>query len=117
MNIEDFRNYCLAKKKVTEELPFDENVLVFKVLGKMFALTHVQNFDSVSLKCDPAKALTLRELYPAVSPGYHLNKKHWNTIRMDSTIPDSFIRDLVDQSYDLVIKGLPKSASNSIEGR
>ena len=108
MNIETYRDYCLAKKGVTEEFPFDSQTLVFKVMGKMFALTDVDMFVSVNLKCDPDKSLELREKYPAVTPGYHMNKHHWNTILMDGTLDEQLIRDLIDHSYDLVVEKLPK---------
>ena len=87
MNIEEYRSYCLAKKGVIEEFPFDNETLVFKVAGKMFALTNVSTFASINLKCDPEKAVELRDQYPAVLPGYHMNKKHWNTILLDGSIP------------------------------
>lgn len=108
MNIEAFRNYCLLKKGVTEEFPFDESTLVFKVMGKMFALTNIEEFNSINLKCDPEEAQLLREQYSAVLPGYHMNKKHWNTIMIDGSIPDSLVLKWVDNSYQLVINGLPK---------
>lgn len=109
MNIEQFRNHCISKKGVTEEFPFDENTLVFKVLGKMFALTDVNDFTSVNLKADPEDCIALREKYPAILPGYHMSKKHWNTVLIDGTIPDKFIYKMIDDSYLLVSKGLPKA--------
>ncbi|GAL87500.1 hypothetical protein Ftrac_0023 [Sporocytophaga myxococcoides] len=109
MNIEDFRSYCLAKKGVTEEFPFGEETMVYKVMGKMFALADVDLFQSVNLKCDPEEAALLRESYPAIQPGYHMNKKHWNTVEMDGSLDDKFIRRLIDTSYDLVVKGLTKT--------
>lgn len=115
MNIIDFREYCLSKKGVTEEFPFDNVTLVFKVMGKMFALTDVDNFESVNLKCDPEKAIELRERYPAVTPGYHMNKKHWNTIINDQSIPDEIIYSLVDHSYELVSSGLTKSQKQILQ--
>ncbi len=115
MNIEDFRSYCLSKKGVTEEFPFDENTLVFKVGGKMFALLDVDAFESVNLKCDPEKAIDLREHYPGVQPGYHMNKKHWNTVEMDGTIPDNLILEWVDDSYDLVFEKLPRHLRESLK--
>ncbi|MEQ1587399.1 MAG: MmcQ/YjbR family DNA-binding protein [Cyclobacteriaceae bacterium] len=108
MNIEFFRSYCLGKKGVTEEFPFDENTLVFKVIGKMYALTDLENFESVNLKCDPEKAAQLREEFPAVLPGYHMNKKHWNTVLMDGSIPDKLIKTWIDDSYNLVAASLSK---------
>lgn len=109
MNIEAFRKYCLHKPGVTEAFPFDESVLVFKVGGKMFALTDVDTFESVNLKCDPERAIELRERYEAVRPGYHMNKKHWNTLVMDGSLPDTFLRAEIDASYALVAARMPKS--------
>jgi len=109
LNIEAFRSYCLSKRGVTEEFPFGENTLVFKVMGKMFALTDVELFESINLKCDPEKAAQLREEYPAVLPGYHMNKKHWNTVLMHEGIPDKAIREWIDDSYGLVVVSLNKT--------
>jgi predicted DNA-binding protein (MmcQ/YjbR family) len=112
MDIESFREYCLAKKGVTEETPFGPDVLVFKVFGKMFAACDIDTFESINLKCDPETAIELREQYPdAVLPGYHMSKKHWNT--MVSTMPDSFLKTWTDHSYDLVFRKLPKSLRES----
>lgn len=108
MNIEELRNYCLTKKGVTESLPFDETTLVYKVMGKMFALTDTENDFSMNLKCDPEKAIELREKYPAVQPGYHMNKKHWNTIYIDGSISDVKLKSWIDDSYMLVVSSLPK---------
>ncbi|HSV76294.1 MAG TPA: MmcQ/YjbR family DNA-binding protein [Bacteroidales bacterium] len=107
MDIEAFRNYCLSKKGVTEGFPFDSDTLVFKVMGKIFALTDVESFESINLKCDPEKAVALRELYPEVKPGYHMNKTHWNTIIMCGSLPDSLLHEWTDHSYNLVVKKLP----------
>lgn len=109
MDIESFRNYCISKKGVTEEFPFDSNTLVFKVCGKMFALTDVDMFESVNLKCDPEEAVLLREQFPAVAPGYHMNKNHWNTIMMDGSVSDRLLMQWIDHSYDLVVQKLPKT--------
>jgi predicted DNA-binding protein (MmcQ/YjbR family) len=108
MNIEEFREYCIAKPGVTEEFPFDENTLVFKVMGKMFALTDLVDEFSLNLKCDPERAIALREQYPAIQPGYHMSKVHWNTIKMDSSLNEKLILELIDHSYDLVVGKLPK---------
>jgi predicted DNA-binding protein (MmcQ/YjbR family) len=108
MNIEIFRDYCLAKPGVTEGFPFDETTLVFKVMGKMFALTNLDSDLSVNLKCDPEKAISLRENYPAIKPGYHMNKKYWNTIEIDGSVPDSLIFQLTDHSYILVVDSMTK---------
>ena len=108
MNIEYFREYCLNKQGVTEGFPFDSQTLVFKVLNRMFALTDVDMFQSINLKCDPQKALQLREEYRAVSPGYHMNKRHWNTVIVNSDVSDKVLLEMVDTSYNLVIASLPK---------
>lgn len=109
MNIEEYREYCLAKIAVTEGFPFDETTLVFKVAGKIFAFTSLKKPFKISLKCDPAKAIELREQFSCITPGYHLNKQHWNTIEIDGTLSDVFIHRLIDHSYDLIVASLPKS--------
>ncbi|MEZ4901887.1 MAG: MmcQ/YjbR family DNA-binding protein [Spirosomataceae bacterium] len=109
MNIESFQTHCLSKKGVTEEFPFGEEVLVYKVLGKMFALTSLDSeIFRISLKCDPELAIQLREEYEGVQPGFHLNKKHWNTVTIDGSIKDNLIRDWIDHSYHLVLGSLPR---------
>ncbi len=108
MDLELFRNYCLGLKAVTEEMPFGDTVLVYKVAGKMFALTAIDSFASINLKCDPGEAIELRERYPAVQPGYHMNKQHWNTILMDHSIPNKLILEWTRNSYDLIVAKLPK---------
>ena len=109
MHIEQFREFCLNKKGVTESFPFDEDVLVFKVLNKMFALTSLsaENF-KVSLKCNPEKALELRETYTSIKPAYHMNKKHWNSVNIDALLDDKLFIELVNHSYQLVVKGMTK---------
>jgi predicted DNA-binding protein (MmcQ/YjbR family) len=97
----------LNKPGTTESFPFDEHVLVFKVHDKIFALTHIEEFSSINLKCDPQRAIELREKYEGIEPGYHMNKKHWNTISMDGSISEQIILDLIDHSYDLVFGSLP----------
>lgn len=109
MDIESYRSYCLSKRGVTEEFPFDTETLVFKVMGKMFALTDVTNFSSINLKCDPEEATMLRENYEAVQPGYHMNKKHWNTVLMDGSLPDKVLLSWIDKSYNLVVLSLSRS--------
>ena len=108
MNIEILREYCLGKKGVTESFPFDEDTLVFKVMGKMFCLTSLSEPDSINLKCDPEKAILLREQYPCVLPGYHMNKKLWNTVIMDGTVSKKLLCQWIDDSYDLVVEKLPR---------
>ncbi len=108
-NIESFREYCLTKKVVTESFPFDEVTLVFKVAGKMFVLISLDSPEfNVSLKCDPERALELRESYPNIIPGFHLNKKHWNTVKIDGSFDKELLQELVDHSYNLVVKSLTK---------
>ena len=109
MAIESFRQFCLSFPDVSEEFPFGPETLVFKVKGKMFALTDLDLFVSINLKCDPDEAIELRERYPAVQPGYHMNKKHWNTILMDNSIPDRNLKEWIENSYQLVRASLPKS--------
>lgn len=108
MNIEKFRDYCLSLPAASEGMPFDDKVLVFKVAGKMFALTDIDAFESVNLKCNPDVAEELRERYAAVEPGYHMSKRHWNTIRLDGSIADSLVLEWTKESYDLVVKGLTR---------
>ncbi len=115
MQIEAFREYCLQKKGVSEELPFDAHTLVFKVMGKIFALTSLEGDFSINLKCDPEKAQSLRESYPAVQPGYHMNKKHWNTIIIDGSIKDHLLCTWIDESYELVCAGLPKKLQKELD--
>ena len=114
MNIEEFRQYCLSKKGVTEEFPFGPDTLVFKVMGKMFALTNLDGDFSINLKCDPDLAIDLREQYPAVLPGYHMNKKHWNTIAIDGSLSNKLINEWTDHSYNLVVDQLPKILKNKL---
>lgn len=109
MNIEDFRIYCLSKKGVTESFPFDETTLVFKVMNKMFALTGLAGEAfTVNLKCDPDWSLELREAHPEIQSGYHMNKKHWNTVSFEESLNDDFLIQLIDHSYDLVVGKLRK---------
>lgn len=108
MDIEALREYCLSKAETTEGFPFDDSTLVFKVAGKMFALISLQKWEigkkNINLKCDPEKAISLREKYTAIFPGYHMSKKHWNTVDVsDAEISDDFLKTLIDHSYDCVI--------------
>ncbi|WP_420571904.1 MmcQ/YjbR family DNA-binding protein [Kordia sp.] len=120
MNIELLREYCISKPAVTEEFPFDQDTLVFKVLGKMFALTSLKKWEegipSVNLKCDPEKAEELRETYESIKPGFHMSKKHWNTIELyHGELSNTFIQQLIDDSYHLVIKGMTKKQKAELE--
>lgn len=110
MDIETFRDYCLSKKGVAETFPFDEVTLVFKVLHKMFALTGLnkETFE-VNLKCDPERALELREAHAEIRAGWHMSKKHWNTVEFEGSLTDSLLCELVDHSYDLVVAKMKKA--------
>ncbi len=109
MNIETFREYCLAKPGATEGMPFGETTVVFKVGAKMFALASLDDMPpTVNLKCDPDRALELRDRYEQVQPGYHMNKKHWNTVELGTGVPSNELRKMIDDSYDLVRQSLSK---------
>jgi predicted DNA-binding protein (MmcQ/YjbR family) len=108
MNIEEIRAYCLKFYDTTESFPFDEDVLVFKVSGKIFCLTSLSEPDRMNLKCDPEKAIELREQYPCVIPGYHMNKKMWNTVIIDGSVSKKILQSWIKHSFDEVVKGLPK---------
>ncbi|NDV46756.1 MmcQ/YjbR family DNA-binding protein [Paludibacter sp. 221] len=109
MNKEELREYCISLKGVTEHFPFDDVSLVFKVGGKMFALLPLDAIEtSIALKCDPDRAIDLREQYDAVRPAYHFNKKHWNSVVSDTSISPAFMKELISHSYELVVAGLPK---------
>ena len=110
MNIEQIREHCLKKKNVTEEFPFDEETLVFKVAGKIFLLASLESIPlQINLKCDPERAFELREEYEVVQPGHHMNKKHWNTIIIDGSVSIRKIFEWIDDSYNLVVAVLKKS--------
>jgi predicted DNA-binding protein (MmcQ/YjbR family) len=108
MKINFFRDYCLNKPGVSEDTPFDENTLCFKIGGKIFAIIDIEEFQSVNLKCDPERAIELREQFEGIQAGYHMNKKHWNTVLFDGSVSDKLILELVDHSYGLVLNSLPK---------
>ena len=103
MNIEILREYCISKKNVTESFPFGDDTLVFKTEGRIFALANLEGDLSINLKCDPARAIELRERYSSVIPGYHMNKRHWNTIYIDGSVPDKEVFSWIDHSYELVV--------------
>ncbi len=110
MHLDELRAYCLAKPGSAEDLPFGDDTLVFKVMGKLFALTGLDAIElKVNLKCDPQRAIELRERYPEVQPGYHMNKKHWNTVDFTGDLEESLLLELIDHSYDLVVAKLPKA--------
>ena len=119
MNIEQLYTYCQSKKGVTEHFPFDEDVLVFKVGGKMFLLTSLKSWEqeeqAINLKCDSDYALELRAMYESVEPGYHMSKKHWNTVKLyKGEIEAQLIKTLIDHSYDLIVKSLPKKIRETL---
>ena len=116
MNVEELREYCLMKKEVKEEFPFDAYTLVFKVMGKAFALTGLNDEEqTVNLKCDPEYAIELREEFSNdIFPGYHMSKKHWNTVNYSGGIKDDFVKKLVDHSYIMVVNGLSKKQKNNL---
>lgn len=115
MNIEEFREYCLSKKYVTECFPFDNVTLVFKVANKMFALSGLEHHPStVNLKCDPEKAIQLRDQYSDIIEGFHMSKIYWNTITIEGGLTNQFIKDLIDHSYELVVKGMTKKQQKEL---
>lgn len=115
MNIEEFRDYCISKKGVTEAFPFDKNTLVFKVMGKMFALADVETFDFINLKSDPEKAVELREKYQGIKPGYHMSKVHWNSVYVNADVADGLILQLIDESYSLIVSSLTKKLKEELK--
>ena len=117
MNVEELREYCLSKKAVTESFPFDDVSLVMKVVDKMFALIALDSHPTlIALKCDPERAIELRERYSAVIPAWHFNKKHWNNVIMDGSVSEKEVKEWIDHSYDLVVKGLTKQQKLMING-
>ena len=118
MNIEQFYEYCLGKKGETEHFPFDEDTLVFKVGGKMFALSSLKEWENgnpaANLKCDPDWALELRGQYDDIQAGYHMSKVHWNTVKVNGSVSDAFLKELIDHSYDLVFKSLTKKLQEEV---
>lgn len=115
MNFDDLKSYCLGKKGATQDFPFNDETLVFKVGGKMFALTNINSKQlSVNLKCDPFLSPALRDEFEAVKPGYHMNKKHWNTVLVDGSIPEDRILFMIDMSYSLVYNSLTRAEKERI---
>lgn len=119
MHIDQLRDHCLNRKGVTESFPFDKHTLVFKVMGKMFALIPLEKWEggerSVNLKCDPERSEELREQYAGIGGGYHMDKKHWNTVRCDLDVPPELILGLVDHSYELIVASLPKKLREEMD--
>lgn len=116
MNIEELRDYCLSKPGSTEGLPFGEETLVFKVGEKIFLLVGLTEANRFNAKCDPERAITLREQYEEIIPGYHMNKKHWNTVYMNGRLTLKQLREIIDHSYGLIFNSLPKKKQEEIEG-
>jgi len=118
MNIENIRQYCLAKPAVSESLPFDRDTLVFKVGHKIFALINLESDPlKINLKCNPERAVALRTQYWQITPGYHMNKKHWNTISLEGHLTPAFIRDLIDHSYDSVMQSMSLKERTAIKNK
>jgi len=109
MHIEELRDFCISLPFVEERFPFDEKILVFYILGKMFCLTNIHQFSAINVKCDPDSVIELREIYQAVTPGYHMNKKHWNTVQVNLDVNDNLIKQWIKDSYNLIVQTLPKS--------
>lgn len=124
MNIEDFRTYCLSFKGVYDKMPFekaaseyDRNLLVFYVADKWFCFLNVEVFDFCDIKCSPEQIADLQERYEGITPGYHMNKKHWISVHFDRDVPDKMIRELVKQSYDLVVASLSKKERDALQAQ
>lgn len=114
MTLTFYRDYCLSKPGTSEDTPFDADTLCFRVGGKIFSILTISNFDFINLKCDPERAIELREQYPGITPGYHMNKKLWNSVRVDGSVPDPLILELADESYELILSSLPKKIQAEI---
>ncbi|MDF2447728.1 MAG: MmcQ/YjbR family DNA-binding protein [Bacteroidota bacterium] len=116
MDLEIIRNYCLSKKAVKECMPFGNDTLVFKVMGKMFLLTGIDSSPlEINVKCEPEKAIELRENFSCVKPGYHMNKQHWNTVTCDHSVTDQQLKEWIDDSYNLVVASLPKKIQTQLK--
>jgi len=118
MDIESLRDYCLLKPAVEETFPFGPDTLVYKVGGKVFLICSL-DADTLqfNVKCDPEKAIELRERYPCVQPGYHMNKKHWNTIVADGSVSNNLLKEWIDDSYDLIVQSLPVKLREQVKGK
>ena len=115
MNIEEYRNFCLALPGVTEGFPFGPETIVFKVMNKMFALSNIETYDFVNLKCDPERAIMLREEYDGISPGWHMNKVHWNSVKTSADVDDELLKELIRHSYELIVESLPKKRKEELK--
>lgn len=114
MELTTYHDYCLAKKEVTATTPFSEDLLVYKVMGKIFAMAKIMPFDRLTLKCDPAQALRWRQDYQAVTAGYHMHKKHWNTVMLHQGVDDKLLLSMTDHAYQLIVQNLPRSAREKL---
>ena len=114
MNLDSILNYCAGLKGSMQDFPFDEHTLAMKVMGKIYALIDVEKANYINLKCDPERAILLREAHSAILPGYHMNKKHWNSVNLNQDLDDTLIQDLIHHSYELVVKSLPKKLQNGL---
>ena len=114
MNLDSILNFCAGLKGSVQDFPFDEKTLAMKVMGKIYVLTDVEKTEYINLKCDPEKAIELRERYSAIIPGYHMNKKHWNSVAINQDLDDAMIQELILHSYDLVVKSLPKKLQHEL---
>lgn len=115
MYLDELREYCLSKKGTTEGTPFGPDTLVFKVMNKMFAVTGIDEYEFVNLKCDPEYAAELREREIGIKPGWHMNKAHWNSVMADGTVSENLFKELIDHSYDLIVKSLPKKVKEELD--
>ena len=112
--IDEFRDYCLAKPGVTDGTPFGPDTLVMKVMGKIFAITNIDEYEFINLKCEPERAEELREQWEGIKPGWHMNKTHWNSVFVDGSVPDHLIKELIDHSYELIAQSLPKKLKEEL---
>jgi predicted DNA-binding protein (MmcQ/YjbR family) len=115
INLKDYKTSCLNLKNAEETMPFDKSTLVFSIVGKMFSSTNLETFEFFNVKCEPEKASPLSEKYHAVTPSYYMNKKHWNSIKMDGSISDRQIKKWIEDSYNLVVAKLPKKVQKEVE--
>jgi predicted DNA-binding protein (MmcQ/YjbR family) len=115
MHAEHLRDFCLSLPGTTEKFPFDEHVLVFSVMGKMYCLVNITDYSYINLKCEPEKAVQLREQYPAVTPGYHMNKQHWNSVSVVAGLPLNLVEKWIADSYWLVVQKLPKKLKEELK--
>ena len=115
MYLDELREYCLQKKGTSEDTPFGPETLVFRVMGKIFAITGIDEYEFVNLKCDPERAIELREEYAGIKPGWHMNKQHWNSVMTDGSVGENLFKELVDHSYDLIVASLPKKVRLELE--